>query len=106
VSFGYGALIADIRAIPIMQKTGYPVIFDATHSAQAPGGKTTGGSREFIPHTARAMVAAGADGIFMEVHDDPGHALSDRGTQYPLAQLSELIEQLIALRMLVKDFHD
>ncbi len=105
-SFGYGGLVVDVRAVPIMQKCGYPVIFDATHSAQAPGGKTTGGSREFIAPAARAMVAAGADGIFMEVHDDPDKALSDRSTQYPLAQLSGLIEQLIALRALVKDFHD
>lgn len=105
-SFGYGALIADIRAVPIMQKTGYPVIFDATHSAQAPGGGTTGGSREFIPCTARAMVAAGCNGIFMEVHDEPERALSDRSTQYPLAQLSELIGQLITIRMQVKDFYD
>lgn len=105
-SFGYGGLVVDVRAVPIMQKSGYPVIFDATHSAQMPGGKTTGGSREFTAPAARAMVAAGADGIFMEVHEDPDQALSDRSTQYPLAQLPVLIGQLIALHALVKDFHD
>jgi len=104
-SFGYGSLVSDVRAIPLMQQTGYPVIFDATHSAQIPGGKTTGGSRQLIPHTTRAMVAAGADGIFMEVHDNIGQAKSDRDTQYPLDRLSELLIQLVTLRSVIKDFN-
>jgi 2-dehydro-3-deoxyphosphooctonate aldolase (KDO 8-P synthase) len=104
-SFGYNALISDVRAIPLMQQTGYPVIFDATHSAQIPGGKTTGGNREFIPHTARAMVAAGADGIFMEVHDNVAEAKSDRDTQYPLERLPDLLSQLVTLRSVIKDFY-
>jgi len=104
-SFGYGALVSDVMAIPIMQQTGYPVIFDATHSAQIPGGKTTGGNRQMIPYTSRAMVAAGADGIFMEVHDNPDQAKSDRDTQYPLDRLSDLLTQLMTLRSVVKDFH-
>jgi len=104
-SFGYNALISDVRAIPLMQQTGYPVIFDATHSAQIPGGKTTGGNREFIPHTSRAMVAAGADGIFIEVHDNVAEAKSDRDTQYPLDRLPDLLSQLVTLRSVIKDFY-
>ena len=93
-TFGYGGLISDVRAIPIMQANGYPVIFDATHSAQVPGGATTAGQREYIPTVARAMVAAGCDGIFMETHDDVEHALSDRATQYPIQELPGLIDEL------------
>jgi 2-dehydro-3-deoxyphosphooctonate aldolase (KDO 8-P synthase) len=92
-----------VRAIPIMQRTGYPVIFDATHSAQIPGGVTTGGNRQYIPHTSRAMVAAGADGIFMEVHDNPDQALSDQATQYPLNRLTDLVRQLIRIREVIQD---
>ncbi len=105
-SFGYGGLISDVRAVPIMQQTGYPVIFDATHSAQIPGGSTTGGNRQYIPVVSRAMVAAGADGIFMEVHDNVDQAKSDRGTQYPLGQLPNLLEELVSLRSIIRDFHD
>ncbi|MCK9244709.1 MAG: 3-deoxy-8-phosphooctulonate synthase [Candidatus Marinimicrobia bacterium] len=101
-SFGYGGLISDVRAVPIMQKTGYPVIYDATHSAQVPGGNVTGGAREFIPHLSRAMVAAGCDGLFMEVHDNVDQARSDRATQYPLDKLPELIKQLMELGGLVR----
>jgi len=101
-SFGYGGLISDVRAIPIMQATGYPVIFDATHSAQIPGGTVTGGARDFIPHTARAMVAAGCDGVFMEVHDDVQNALSDRATQYPLADLRNLLGELLAISAVIR----
>lgn len=103
VSFGYGALISDVRAIPIMQATGYPVIFDATHSAQMPGGMTTGGLRTYIPHHVRAMVAAGCDGLFMEVHDNVEEAKSDRATQYPLQQLPQLIEQAKAIAQVVRE---
>ncbi|MFA6743096.1 MAG: 3-deoxy-8-phosphooctulonate synthase [Candidatus Neomarinimicrobiota bacterium] len=100
--FGYGGLVSDVRAVPIMQKTGYPVIYDATHSAQVPGGNVTGGAREFIPHLSRAMVAAGCDGLFMEVHDNVDQARSDRATQYPLDKLPELIKQLMELGGLVR----
>lgn len=102
-SFGYSALISDVRAIPIMQATGYPVIYDATHSAQLPGGMTTGGERAFIPYHVRAMVAAGCDGIFMEVHDNVNQAKSDRATQYPLDQLPQLLSAAIAISQLVRD---
>lgn len=104
-SFGYGGLIADVRAVPIMQRTGYPVIFDATHSSQIPGGAITGGDRQYIPPTARAMVAAGVDGIFMEVHDHPDQALSDGATQYPLNHLAELIRELVRIREVVQDIY-
>ena len=86
--FGYNNLVADMRAIPIMQKLGHPVIFDATHSAQLPGGgTTTGGMREMIPTLAKSAVAAGCDGIFMEVHDNVLEAKSDASTQWPLDKL-------------------
>lgn len=99
-SFGYESLIADMRAIPVMKKSGYPVIFDATHSAQNPGtaGKNTGGDREFIPTLAKAAVAAGTDGIFMEVHDNPPMAKSDAATQWPLDKLEELLITLKKIR--------
>ncbi len=103
-SFGYGGLVSDVRSIPIMQQTGYPVIFDATHSAQAPGGSTTGGDRAYIPHLVRAMTAAGCDGIFMETHDDPEHALSDRATQYPLDKLAGLIREVQQIAELSRSF--
>jgi 2-dehydro-3-deoxyphosphooctonate aldolase (KDO 8-P synthase) len=103
VSFGYGTLITDIRAVPILQATGYPVIFDATHSAQLPGGMTTGGQRAYIPHHVRAMVAAGCDGIFMEVHDNVDQALSDRATQYPLQDLPQLIRAALAISNIVRE---
>jgi len=103
-SFGYGGLISDVRAVPIMQKTGYPVIFDATHSAQIPGGSVTGGAREYIPPVTRAMVAAGCNGVFMEVHDNVAQAKSDRATQYPLAELPQLLMELMQLGELVRKF--
>jgi 2-dehydro-3-deoxyphosphooctonate aldolase (KDO 8-P synthase) len=87
-----------------MQKTGYPVIFDATHSAQIPGGSVTGGAREYIPPVTRAMVAAGCDGVFMEVHDNVAQAKSDRATQYPLAELPQLLMELMQLGELVRKF--
>jgi 2-dehydro-3-deoxyphosphooctonate aldolase (KDO 8-P synthase) len=105
-SFGYGGLLSDVRAVPIMQQTGYPVIFDATHSAQIPGGQITGGNRQFIPCMARAMVAAGVDGIFMEVHDNVDQAKSDRATQYPLNELATLITELVRIKDTVKGFYD
>ena len=105
-SFGYGGLLSDVRAVPIMQQTGYPVIFDATHSVQIPGGQITGGNRQFIPGMARAMVAAGVDGIFMEVHDNVDQAKSDRATQYPLNELAILITELVRIKDTVKEFYD
>lgn len=98
--FGYNNLVSDMRAIPIMRKFGYPVIFDATHSAQLPGGAgdTTAGQREYIPVVAQAAIAAGCDGIFMEVHDNPGLALSDATTQWPLDNLEQLLINLKKIR--------
>ena len=95
-SFGYNNLIADMRSIPIMQLKGFPVIFDASHSAQLPSffGNQSGGDREMIPTLAKSAVAAGCDGIFIEVHDNPEKALSDSSTQFPLHDLENLIISL------------
>jgi 2-dehydro-3-deoxyphosphooctonate aldolase (KDO 8-P synthase) len=103
-SFGYNNLIVDFRGIQIMQSTGCPVIFDATHSVQLPGGDGTrsGGQREFAPVLARAAVAAGADGIFVEVHPDPDKALCDGPNSLPLDQLRSLFIQLIAIRKAIE----
>ena len=100
VSFGYNTLVSDFRAIPEMQKYGAPVIFDATHSVQQPGGKgsSTGGQREMVPVLARCGVAAGADGIFLEVHEDPDRAPSDGPNMLKLADLPALLAQLAAIR--------
>ena len=93
-SFGYG-LVSDMTSIPVMKGIGYPVVFDATHSAQVPGGEaTTGGQRDMIPTLAKAAVAAGCNGLFMEVHDNPDEAKSDAATQWPLDQLEELLISL------------
>jgi 2-dehydro-3-deoxyphosphooctonate aldolase (KDO 8-P synthase) len=98
--FGYNNLVVDFRGIKIMQDMGYPVIFDATHSIQLPGGagKSSGGQREFAPILARAAVAAGVDGIFMEVHPEPDRALCDGPNSLKLDTLEELLLQLIAIR--------
>jgi 2-dehydro-3-deoxyphosphooctonate aldolase (KDO 8-P synthase) len=97
-SFGYNNLVSDMRSLVIMRRLGYPVVFDATHSAQLPGasegGKQSGGQREFVAPLARAATAAGIDGIFMEVHEDPDRALSDGPNSYRLDELSALIEAL------------
>ncbi|MBC8322421.1 MAG: 3-deoxy-8-phosphooctulonate synthase [Candidatus Marinimicrobia bacterium] len=99
-TFGYESLISDMRSIPVMKETGYPVIFDATHSSQMPGrsGSNTGGSREFIPTMTKSAVAAGADGIFMEVHDNVNEAKSDAATQWPLDQLEDLLVSIKRIR--------
>jgi len=99
-TFGYESLVSDMRSIPIMKKTGYPVIFDATHSAQVPGmkGSKTGGFREFIPTLAKAAVAAGCDGLFLEVHDNVDEAKSDAATQWPLDQLESLLRSVKAIK--------
>jgi 2-dehydro-3-deoxyphosphooctonate aldolase (KDO 8-P synthase) len=99
-SFGYNNLVSDMRSIVIMRDFGYPVVFDATHSVQLPGagGDRSGGQREFIAPVARAAVAAGADAVFMEVHEDPDHALSDGANSLPLAELAGLLTELQRIR--------
>jgi 2-dehydro-3-deoxyphosphooctonate aldolase (KDO 8-P synthase) len=97
-TFGYGRLINDMRAIPTMQGLGTPVIFDATHSVQLPGGATTGGQREMVAFLARAAVACGCDGVFFEPHPDPDRALSDGLNMIRLDDLPALIKQLLRLR--------
>lgn len=99
-SFGYNNLVNDFRAIPIMRGFGYPVVYDATHSVQVPGGKGTasGGMSEFIPTLARCAVVAGADAVFMEIHENPDKALSDGPNALALTQLEPLLKKLIALK--------
>ena len=103
-SFGYNNLVSDMRSLAIMRETGCPVVFDATHSVQLPGGKGTvsGGQREFVPVLARAAVAAGVSGLFMETHPDPQHALSDGPNAWPLARMRELLATLVELDAVVK----
>ncbi|MHB0913377.1 MAG: 3-deoxy-8-phosphooctulonate synthase [Armatimonadota bacterium] len=95
VSFGYGNLVVDMRSFPIMQSFDYPVIFDATHSVQRPGGLggASGGDREFVPHLVRAACAVGVDALFIEVHPNPASALSDAATMLPLDSLEEVLTQ-------------
>jgi len=105
-SFGYGNLVSDMRSLAIMRETGCPVVFDATHSVQLPGGQgaSSGGQREFVPVLARAAVAVGISGIFMETHPDPDKALSDGPNSWPLGKLRELLLTLKGLDELVKTF--
>jgi 2-dehydro-3-deoxyphosphooctonate aldolase (KDO 8-P synthase) len=102
--FGYGRLVNDFRCVPVMQSFGSPVIFDATHSVQMPGGATTGGRRDMVPFLARAAVACGCDGVFFETHPDPDKALSDGPNMVPLSELPRLIDQLTKLRTLIHSF--
>lgn len=104
VSFGYNNLVSDMRSLVVMRETGCPVVFDATHSVQLPGGQGTasGGQREFVPVLARAAVAAGVAGLFMETHPDPAQALSDGPNAWPLGRMKELLETLKELDGLVK----
>lgn len=104
VSFGYNTLVSDMRALPILARTGAPVIFDATHSVQQPGGQGTssGGEREFVPVLARAAVAVGVAGLFIETHQDPDHAPSDGPNMVPLAAMEGLLRRLIAFDRLAK----
>ncbi|MDZ7699122.1 MAG: 3-deoxy-8-phosphooctulonate synthase [Deltaproteobacteria bacterium] len=99
VSFGYNNLVVDMRSIPIMKQLGFPVVFDATHSVQLPGGEGnhSGGQREFAGHLARAAVAAGATGVFMEIHPDPPAALCDGPNSLPLLEVEPLLKQLKAI---------
>jgi 2-dehydro-3-deoxyphosphooctonate aldolase (KDO 8-P synthase) len=103
-SFGYNTLVTDMRALPIMAETGAPVIFDATHSVQQPGGQgtSTGGDRRFVPVLARAAVAVGVAGVFIETHQDPDNAPSDGPNMVPIDQLPALLEDLMALDAVVK----
>jgi 2-dehydro-3-deoxyphosphooctonate aldolase (KDO 8-P synthase) len=103
-SFGYQNLVVDMRSFPMMRKFGYPVVFDVTHSVQLPGGegKSSGGQPEFIEPLARAGVAAGVDGIFLEVHENPAKALSDGSNALPLGQFRGLMEKIVELGGLVR----
>jgi 2-dehydro-3-deoxyphosphooctonate aldolase (KDO 8-P synthase) len=105
-TFGHGDLVVDFRGIPVMRALGCPVFYDATHSVQRPpdsGGSVTGGDRAMIPTLARAAVAAGVDGVFLETHPDPDRARSDRETQWPLAELEELLRSLMKIHQAVAD---
>jgi 2-dehydro-3-deoxyphosphooctonate aldolase (KDO 8-P synthase) len=104
-SFGYQNLVVDMRSLEIMREFGCPVVFDATHSVQLPGaaGAASGGQREFIEPLARAAVAVGIDGLFLEVHDRPAEALSDPATQYPLEALPRLLDRLVAIHRAAKE---
>jgi 2-dehydro-3-deoxyphosphooctonate aldolase (KDO 8-P synthase) len=103
-SFGYNNLVVDMRSFPIMRQFGHPVVFDVTHSMQLPGalGDATGGQAEYIEYMARAGVACGIDGLFMEVHDNPAKALSDASTQFALDKLEGLLETLLRVHELVR----
>ena len=104
VSFGYNNLVSDMRSLAIMRETGAPVVFDATHSVQLPGGQGTssGGQREFVPVLARAAIAVGVAGVFMETHPDPKNAMSDGPNAVPLKHMRALLEQLLALDRVIK----
>jgi len=104
-SFGYNTLVSDMRSLPIMAKNGYPVVFDATHSVQQPGGMgdKSGGQREFVEYLARAAVAVGVAAVFMETHQDPDNAPSDGPNMVPLSKMSSLLKQLIEIDKLIKN---
>ncbi|MFO0993476.1 MAG: 3-deoxy-8-phosphooctulonate synthase [Hyphomicrobiales bacterium] len=104
-SFGYNTLVSDMRALPIMAETGCPIVFDATHSVQQPGGRGTssGGERRFVPVLARAAVAVGVAGVFIETHEDPDHAPSDGPNMMPIDGMEALLRQLMKLDRLVKE---
>jgi 2-dehydro-3-deoxyphosphooctonate aldolase (KDO 8-P synthase) len=104
-SFGYNTLVSDMRSLPIMAKNGYPVVFDATHSVQQPGGMgdRTGGQREFVEYLARAAVAVGIAAIFIETHPDPDNAPSDGPNMVPLSKMENLLKQLIKIDQLIKN---
>ena len=107
-SFGYNTLVSDMRSLPIMAKNGYPVIFDATHSVQQPGGRggSSGGQREFVPVLARAAVAVGVHGLFMESHEDPDQAPSDGPNMVPLDAMPKILQQLMRLDAARRDSLD
>lgn len=99
-SFGYNTLVVDFRSLPQMRELGYPVVFDATHSVQMPGGQgdKSGGQRQFVPYLARAAAAIGIDALFMEIHENPDEALSDGPNMIPLAQLETVLKQILSIR--------
>ncbi|MGH7022332.1 MAG: 3-deoxy-8-phosphooctulonate synthase, partial [Caulobacteraceae bacterium] len=105
VSFGYNTLVSDMRALPVLAEIGCPVVFDATHSVQQPGGRgeSTGGERRFVATLARAAVAVGVAAVFMETHQDPDNAPSDGPNMVPLAQFEDLVAELLAFDALSKD---
>lgn len=105
-TFGYNNLVVDMRAFPILRAHGHPALIDATHSVQLPGaaGGQSGGQRQFVPTLARAALAAGADGVFMETHPDPQHALSDGPNQVPLSDLPRLVEEFLAVWTLAQSW--
>lgn len=107
-SFGYNNLVVDMRSLPVMRDMGCPVVFDTTHSVQLPGGAgaSSGGQREFIPPLARAAMAAGIDGLFMEVHPDPDKALCDGPNSWPLEKVESLLKQLLAIRAAIEETTD
>jgi len=104
-SFGYNTLVSDMRSLPIMAKNGYPVVFDATHSVQEPGGMgdKSGGQREFVEYLARAAIAVGAAAVFMETHPDPDNAPSDGPNMVPLSKMPSLLKQLVEIDKLIKN---
>jgi len=104
-SFGYNTLVSDMRALPIMAKFGYPIVFDATHSVQQPGGmgEKSGGQREFVPYLARAAIAVGVGAVFMETHEDPENAPSDGPNMVPLSEIKKLLKQLVSIDTLIKN---
>jgi 2-dehydro-3-deoxyphosphooctonate aldolase (KDO 8-P synthase) len=103
-SFGYNTLVSDMRALPIMSKFGFPIVFDATHSVQQPGGmgEKSGGQREFVPYLARAAIAVGVGAVFMETHEDPDNAPSDGPNMVPLNEVKALLQKLTEIDKLVK----
>ena len=103
-SFGYNTLVSDMRALPIMSKFGFPIVFDATHSVQQPGGmgEKSGGQREFVPHLARAAIAVGIGAIFIETHEDPDNAPSDGPNMVPLNEMKSLLKKLTEIDNLIK----
>jgi 2-dehydro-3-deoxyphosphooctonate aldolase (KDO 8-P synthase) len=104
-SFGYNTLVSDMRALPIMAKFGYPIVFDATHSVQQPGGlgEKSGGQREFVSYLARAAIAVGVGAIFIETHEDPDNAPSDGPNMVPLSEIKYLLKQLVSIDTLIKN---
>ena len=104
-SFGYNTLVSDMRALSIMAKFGYPIVFDATHSVQQPGGmgEKSGGQREFVPYLARAAIAVGVGAVFMETHEDPDNAPSDGPNMIPLSEIKSLLKQLVSIDTLIKN---
>jgi 2-dehydro-3-deoxyphosphooctonate aldolase (KDO 8-P synthase) len=104
-SFGYNTLVSDMRSLPIMAKFGYPIVFDATHSVQQPGGmgEKSGGQREFVPYLARAAIAVGVGAVFMETHEDPDNAPSDGPNMVPISEIKKLLKQLVSIDTLIKN---